>query len=164
MHRARFGAGPHEVTLLQALGQQAYAIATPPQHLDAIALAAPEDKHMATEGILLKRRLNSGRQTIEPPTHIRGARSQPHPRADRQPDHCNDSMSVRNRLAEHRPSSTIVPLARRTCMHPNSGESLHVMSGGAVSSDSWAATWAGAEATGASLVVAGSLGGAGGRD
>src|SRR5690554_598365 len=103
MYRARFGARPYEVAVLQALGQQTHAITTPPQHLDAIALAAPEDEHVTTEGILLERRLNSGRQAIEPPAHIRGPGSQPHPRADRQPDHCNDSISVRNRLVEHGP-------------------------------------------------------------
>ncbi len=39
---------PDEASTLQALAQQARAIAGPPQHLDQIAAPAAKNKHMST--------------------------------------------------------------------------------------------------------------------
>src|SRR5690606_41269499 len=120
MHRAGLGTGPHEVPMLEALGEQAHAISAPPQHLDAITLAASEDEHVAAERISFERGLNGGRQAVKPPAHIRYPSSQPDSRACWQPHHCSDSIIVRSTVAEHGPSSKIVPLGRRICKRPSS--------------------------------------------
>src|SRR3546814_12881476 len=38
---------PHEAAILQPFGQQAHAVATPPEHLDAVASSTAEDEDMA---------------------------------------------------------------------------------------------------------------------
>src|SRR3546814_2830989 len=43
---------PHEAAILQPFGQQAHAVATPPEHLDAVASSTAEDEDMAAEGVL----------------------------------------------------------------------------------------------------------------
>jgi len=62
MNRSGIGLGPYKMALFQAFGQQAHAIAAPPQHLDAVTFAPTKDKHMTTEWILLQDVLGNGGQ------------------------------------------------------------------------------------------------------
>jgi len=77
MHGPGLGVGPHEVTVFETLCQQAHTVAAPPQHLEAIALAAPKHEHVATEGVLVQLTVHDGRKPVEPAAHVGSARSQP---------------------------------------------------------------------------------------
>lgn len=64
-HGARIDTGPHEVAMLKPLGEQAHAVATPPQDLNTIASPPSKDKDMAAKGICTQCILHNGRQTIK---------------------------------------------------------------------------------------------------
>src|SRR3546814_1181188 len=81
------------MTVLQALCQQTHAVATPPQHLDAIALAPTKDKHMTAKGILKQRGLHRCRQAIEATTHIGCTGCQPDP-GSRSEEHKSELQSL----------------------------------------------------------------------
>lgn len=54
-HAAAGCVRPDEVAVFEALGEQAQAVAAPPQHLDDVAAPAEEDEDVAGEWILGQR-------------------------------------------------------------------------------------------------------------
>src|SRR3546814_14607570 len=74
---------PYEPSLLQPLGEQAEALAVPPQYLEEIAAPAAEHAQMAREGTVPKRLLDTPGQAVAGPAHIGLAARPPHPPPDR---------------------------------------------------------------------------------
>src|SRR3546814_2633540 len=69
------------------LGEQAEALAVPPQYLEEIAAPAAEHEQMAREGIVPQRFLDLPGQAVEALAHVGLAGRQPHPDTARDRDH-----------------------------------------------------------------------------
>src|SRR3546814_10001121 len=78
---------PYEPSLFQPLGEQAEALAVPPQYLEEIAAPAAEHEQMAREGIVPQRFLDLPGQAVEALAHVGLAGRQPHPDTARDRDH-----------------------------------------------------------------------------
>src|SRR3546814_11379809 len=74
-------------TLFRSLGEQAEALAVPPQYLEEIAAPAAEHEQMAREGIVPQRFLDLPGQAVEALAHVGLAGRQPHPDTARDRDH-----------------------------------------------------------------------------
>lgn len=109
---AAVGLRPDEAALLQALGEEAKALAIPPQQLDNVAAPTTKDEHVPRERILKQRQLGNACQAVEAFAHVGHARCQPHPGARRQADHRGSARicrTVRSPAASKPGGSRTVP-------------------------------------------------------
>src|SRR5204863_1297398 len=86
-NRTFLGDRPREAALLQALGEQAEALAVPVQNLDQVTSAPPEGKQVARERVLLQHLLRQHRETVEAAAHVGYATRQIDAHAGRHRDH-----------------------------------------------------------------------------
>src|SRR3546814_18906577 len=84
-------------TLFRSLGEQAEALAVPPQYLEEIAAPAAEHDQMAREGIVPQRFLDLPGQAVEALAHVDLAVRQPHP--DTAQDRAHRCLSARTTCA-----------------------------------------------------------------
>lgn len=108
VHGAAFGLRPDEAAALKPLGEQAKAIAVPPQQLHNITSAAAENEDMPGERLLLKHRLHLRAQAIEAAAHIGHAGGDPDLRARRKLDHLRRLSRTCRTNAESAPLSTLI--------------------------------------------------------
>ena len=107
MHAAVSGLWPHEVSSLQALGEQTQSVTTPPQDLQPVAPAAAEHKHVAGERLVLKHRLHLRAQAVEAAAQIGHAGGEPDLRARWKLDHLRRLSRTCRTNAESAPLSTL---------------------------------------------------------
>ena len=77
MDRALGGLRPDEAAALQTFGEEAAAIAIPPEQLEQITASATEDEDMTREWIGSEFLLYDRGQTIETATHVGDPGSEP---------------------------------------------------------------------------------------
>ena len=70
MNRPFAGLRPDEATTLQALGEEAEAIAIPPEQFDQIAAPATKDEDVTGKGIGGELLLSDAVQTIKATAHV----------------------------------------------------------------------------------------------
>jgi hypothetical protein len=106
MDLATVGLRPDETTAFEPPSEQPESVLCCPKNLYQVAAAPSENKNVAAQRVLLKRRLHLRAKPLKPASHIGDARRQPDACACRKADHDRRlPNTVRNVSASTTPST-----------------------------------------------------------